>query len=62
MSDYREVEVILVVVGTMYNPMTSEQPNKIVTARRMKLFPDEMPIEEVSEKIMQKVQELEDSL
>ncbi len=62
MSDYREVEIIVLVISDEYNTMIDESGNKLVTYRRKKLFPEIMTLEQVSEKIGSAIQDLEDSL
>lgn len=50
MGDYREIEVIILVIGTTENTMTEEPGNKIVPVRKKILMKENLTVEEIAQK------------
>ena len=52
MSDDREVEVIVIAVNKLDNPLTEEEKNKMVATRRSYMISDRTSVNTLADKVM----------
>ena len=60
MSDYREIEVVISVIGTKENPTTEEPGNKVVPVRKLILVDENLSVEDVAKMFSQAITRIEE--